>query len=145
MESSGIDGLEAGPLSPEFPVGNNARGNGDTQLLFVSKDAVGIVGSEDGGGNTSEPTDEVVVIFTGLRTAEETARGKFCGDGGEDQFANVGDMCEGSLEETVLGLIWDLVLVDLEESTVHTDLLIIEGFELGSFGSDGDTLEGSLT
>lgn len=145
MESSGVDGLEAGPLSPELPVGNNAWGNGDTQLLFVSKDAVGIVGSEHGRGDTSEPTDEVVVVLTGLLTAEETARGKLGRDGIEDQVTDIGDMTDGNLEETFLGLFWDFVLVDLKESTVLADLLIIEGLELGSRGSSGDTLEGSLT
>jgi len=84
VESPGVDGLEAGPLSPELPVGNNGWGNGGTQLLFVRKDASGIIGSEDGRGNTSQPTDEVKVVFTGLFTAEETTRGKRGGDGVEN-------------------------------------------------------------
>ena len=134
MEPCSVDGLEAGPLSPLLPVGHNGWGNGGVQLLFVSKDAGGIVGSEDGRGNTSEPTDEVVVILTWLLTAEETTRGELSGDGVEDQVADIGDMSGGSLEESVLGLFGDLVLVDLEEATVFGDLLVVEGLELGGFG-----------
>lgn len=73
VESPGVYGLEAGPLGPEFPVGNDGRGNGDAQLLFVSKDTSGVVGSEDGRGDPSEPTNEVVVVLTGLLTTEEPA------------------------------------------------------------------------
>ena len=145
MESPGVDGLEAGPLSPELPVGNNGWGNGDTQLLFVSEDASGIVGSEDGRGDTSEPSDEVVVVLTGPLTAEETARGELGGEDVEDQVADVVDVASGSLEEAVLGLIGDLVLVDLEKPTVGLDLLGVEGLEFGGFGSSGDTFKGSLT
>jgi len=145
VESSGVDGLEAGPLSPELPVRNNGWGNGGAQLLFVGEDASGIIGSEDGRGNTSEPTDEVVVVLTGLLTTEETARGKVGGDSVEDQVADVGDVAGGCLEESVLGLFGDLVLVDLEEAAVFWNLLLVEGLELGSFGGSRDALEGSLT
>jgi len=145
MESPGVDGLEAGSLSPELPVGNNSWGNRDTQLLLVSKDAVGIVGGEDCGSNTSEPTDEVVVVLAGLLTTEETARGKLGGDDLEDQVADVGNVAGGSLEETVLGLFGGLVLIDFKETTVGSDLLIVEGLELGSLGGGGDALKGSLT
>ena len=145
MESPGVDRLEAGSLSPELPVGDNGWGNRDTQLLFVGKDAARIVGAEDSGNNTSEPTDEVVVVLTGLLTTKETARGKLGGDSSEDQVTDIGNVTNGSLEETVLGLFGDLVLVDLKETTVGGNLLIVEGLELGSLGSDGDTLKGSLT
>ena len=145
MESRGVDGLEAGPLSPELPVGNNGWGNGDTQFLFVSKDTSSIVGSEDGGGNTGEPTDEVVVVLTRLLATEETGRGKLGGDDVEDQITDVVDVTFGSLEESVLGLVGDLVLVNLEKATVLGDLLVVERLEFNSFGSNGDPLEGSLT
>ena len=145
VESPGVDSLKAGPLSPELPVGDNGWGNVGTQLLFVSKDTSGIIGSEDGRGNTSKPTDEMEVVLTGPFTTEETARGKPGGDVVEDQIADVGDVVDGSLEETVLGFIGDLVLVYLEETAVGGDLLVVEGLELGSFGSSGDALEGSLT
>ena len=145
MESRGVDGLEAGPLSPELPVRDNGRGNWNAQLLFISKDTGGIVGSEDGGGNTSEPTDKVVVVLTGCRTTEETCRGKLGGDGVEDQVADVGDVPGGSLEEPVLGLFGGLVFVDLEEAAVLRDLLVVEGLEWGRFGGNRDALESSLT
>ena len=145
MESSSVDGLEAGPLNPELPVGNNGLGNGGTQLLFVRKDTSGIVGSEDGRGDTSEPSDEVVVVLARPLTTEETACGKLGGDDVEDQVADVGDVASGSLEETVLGLFGDFVLVDLEKAAVLGDLLVVEGLESSSFGCSGDTLEGSLT
>ena len=144
VESLGVDGLEAGPLNPELPVGNDGWGNGGIQLLFVSEDTSGIIGSEDGGGNTSEPSDEVVVVLAGVRTAEETVRRKRGGDGGEDQLADVGNVRGGSLEEPGLGLVGGLVLVDLEETTVGGLLLVVEGLELGSLGSDGDALESCL-
>ena len=144
MESRGVNGLEAGPGSPELPVGNNGWGNGGVQLLLVSKDTGSIVGSEDSGGDTSKPADEVVVVFTGDRTTEETCRGKLGGDSVEDQIADVRDVAGGSLEEPVLGLFRDLVLVDLEEATVLRDLLVVEGPEWGSFWSSGDALESSL-
>ena len=145
MESRGVDGLEAGPLSPELPVCDDGWGNGDAQLLFVSKDTGGVVGSEDGGGNTSEPTDEVVVVLTGGRTTEEPCRGKLGGDSVENQIADVGDVTGRSLEESVLSLIGDLVLVDLEEAAVLGDLLVVEGLEWGSFGGNSDPLESRLT
>lgn len=145
MESRSVDSLEAGPLNPELPVGDNSWGNRDAQLFLVSEDAGGVVGRKDGRGNTSEPTDEVEVVLTGLFTAEETARGKVGGDGVEDQVADVGNMVGRSLEEAVLGLDGDLVLVDLEETTVGGNLLAVESLELGSCGSSGDALEGSLT
>ena len=145
MEPPGVNSLEAGSLSPELPVGNNGWGNGDTQLLFVSEDASGIIGSKDGRGDASKPTDDVEVVLTGSFTAEETARGELGGESVEDQIAHVGDMAGGNLEEAVLGLIGDLVLVDLEETSVGGNLLVVEGFEVGSFGSSRDALEGSLT
>jgi len=145
VESSGVDGLEAGPLSPELPVGNNGWGNGGVQLLFVSKDTGSIVWSEYGGGDTSEPTDEVVVVLTRGRTTEETCRGKLGGDGVENQVADVGDMASGSLEESVLSLFGDLVLVDLEEAAILRHLLVEEGLVWGSFGGSSDALESSLT
>ena len=114
--------------------------NGGTQLLFVSKDPSGIIGSEDGRGNTSKPTDEVKVVFTGFFTTEETTRGKRGGDDVENQIADVVGVTGGSAEETDLGLIGDLVLVDLKETTVGGDLLVVEGLELGSFSSNGDAL-----
>ena len=49
-------------------------------------------------------------------------------------------MTGGSAEETVLGLIGDLVLVDLKETTVGGGLLVVEGLELSSFRSSGDAL-----
>lgn len=145
METCGVYGLEARPLSPYFPIGNDAWGNGGTQLFFVSEDAIGIVGSEDGRGNTSKPRNEVEIVLTGLVTTEETAGGKFGGNGGKDQVADVGDMTGRTLEESVLGLIRRLVLVDREKTTVGCDLLVIEGLELGGFGSSGDALESGLT
>jgi len=144
VEPLGVDGLEAGPLSPELPVGNNRWGDGDTQLLFVSDDASGIVGSEDGRGNTSEPSDEVVVILTGFGAPKEAFRRKLIGDDVEDQVADVGSVTNRSLEETVLGLIGGLVFVDLEDITVGGDLLVVEGLEFCSFGSGVDALESSL-
>lgn len=144
METPGVDGLEAGPLSPELPVGNNGWGNGDAQLLFVSEDASGIIGSEDGRSNTSKPTNEVVVVLTGRRTAEETTRGKLGRDNVEDQIADVGDVVGRSLEETVLSLVGDLILVGLEETAVGGDLLVVESLKRSSFGSSGDALESSL-
>ena len=145
VESLGIHGLEAGPLSPELPIGNNGWGNGDTQLFLVSKDTVGIVGSEDGGGNTSKPANEVEVVLIGSRTAKEAARGKFGRDNINDQVADVGNVGFRSMEETVLGFFRDLVLIDLEETTIGGDLFVVEGFELGSFRSERDTLKSSLT
>lgn len=145
MKAPGVDGLEAGPLSPKFPVGNNTRRDRNTQLLFIAKDAVGIVGSEDGGGNTSEPTNEVEVILTRPRTAQETARGKLGREDIEDEVTDVGNVSGGSLEETILGLFRDLVVVDLEETTIGGNLLIVEGLEFGSFWGSRDAFEGSLT
>ena len=145
MESPGVDGLEAGSLSPELPVGNDGWGNGDTQLLFVSEDASGVIGSKDGRGDASKPTKDVEVVLTGPFTAEETARGELGREGVEDQIAHVGDVTGGNLEEAVLGLIGDLILVDLKETAVGGNLLVVEGFELCSFGSSRDALEGSLT
>jgi hypothetical protein len=145
METRCVYGLEARPLSPEFPVGNNAWGNGDTQLFFVSEDAIGIVGSEDGGGDTSKPPNEVEVVLAGLFTTEETAGGKRIGNGGKDKVSDVGDVAGRTLEETVLGFIGGLVVVDREKTTVGCLLLFIEGLELGSFGGSGDALESGLT
>ena len=145
METRGVYGLEARPLSPKFPVGNHAWGNGASQLFFVSEDTIGIVGSEDGRSNTSQPSKKVEVVLTGLFTTEETAGGKLSGNGGEDQIADVGDMAGRILEETVLGLIGGLVLIDRDKTTVGRDLLVIKGLELGSFGSNGDALESGLT
>jgi len=145
VESSGVDSLEAGSLSPELPVGNNGWGDGNTQLLLVGEDTSGVIGSEHGRRDASKPTDGVEVVLTGPFTAEETACGELGGEGVEDQIAHVGDMDGGNLEETALGLIRDLVLVDLKETTVGGDLLVVKGLELGSFGSNGDALEGSLT
>ena len=145
METRSVDGLEARPLSPEFPVGNNGWRNGSTQLFFVSEDAIGVVGSEDGRGNTSKPPHEVEVVLTRLVTTEETARGKLSGNDVEDQHVDAGGMGDGTLEEPILGLIGDLILVDRDKTTVGCDLLVIEGLELSSFGSSGDALESGLT
>jgi hypothetical protein len=90
-------------------------------------DASGIVGSADGGGDTSEPADEVVVVLTGsLTTAEETACGKLAGEDIEDQVIDVGDMANGSLEEAILGLFGDLVFVGLVEIAVKGNLFVVE-------------------
>ena len=145
MESLSVDGLEARPLSPELPVGNNGGGHGGTQLFFVSKDAVGIIGSERSRGNTSEPRNEVEVVLTGLRATKETTRGKLGRDGSEDQVVDVGGVTGGGLEEALLGLFGDFVLVGLQETPVSRDLFVVEGLELGSFRGGGDTFEGSLT
>jgi hypothetical protein len=144
VKALGVDGLEAGPLGPKFPIINDARGNWNAQLLFVSKDSVGIVGTEGSGGNTSEPTNKVEVVLTRPLAAEETARGKLGGDHMENQVANVGDVTERSLEETVLGLFWNLPLVYLEEATVGGNLLLIESLEFGSFRCSGYALKRSL-
>ena len=83
MESTSVDVLEAGPLSPELPVGDNCWGDGLTQLLLESTDAY-FFGSIDSRGNASEPTDEVEVVFTGNIATEESPLGKFWGDLVED-------------------------------------------------------------
>ena len=145
MEPPSVDGLEAGPLNPKLPVGNNFWGNGDTQLLFVSDDTSGIVGSEHSRDNPSEPTNEVVVILTRLGAAEETFCGKLSGDGIEDQIADVSNVTSGGLEETILSLVGSLVFVDLKETAVGGDLLVVESLKFGSFGSSVDALESSLT
>jgi hypothetical protein len=145
VEPPGVNNLEAGPRSPELPVGNNGWGNIDTQLLFVSKNAIGIIGSEDGRGDASQPGDKMIVILTGLLAGEESARGKLAGEDVDDQVTDVGDVASRVLEETLLGLFGDLVLVNLEETAVGGNLFVVERLELGSLGGSGDTLESGLT
>lgn len=140
-----VDGLEAGPLNPKLPVGDNSWGDRNTQFLFVIKDAAGIVGSEGSRGNTSKPSDEVEIVLSRPRTTEETARGKSGGDLVKDQVPDVGNVVLGSLEETVLGLFGDFVFVEFEKATVGGELLLVEVLESCSFRGSRDTLEGLLT
>lgn len=145
MKSLSVDGLEALPLGPELPVRDNGWGDGDTQLLSVSKDAVCIVGTKGGRGDTSKPADEVEVILTGPRATKETARGEFRRNTVKDQVADVGDMIRGSLEETVLGLFRDIAIVYFEKATVNPNLLFVEVLKFSCFRGGRDTLKRLLT
>jgi len=144
VKSAGVNGLEAGPPGPEFPVRDNGRGDWDAQFLFVGEDTSGIIGSEDGGDNARQPADKVEVVLTRPRATKESFRGKLSGNDVEDQVTDVCYVGSRNLEQSVLGFFRGFVLVDFEETAVRSDLLVIEGFVFCGRGGSRDTFEGSL-
>ena len=123
-----VDFLEAGPLNPALPIGDNRWGDGHIQLLPVFTNAGGTRGS---GNNTSNPADEMEVVLTGLIASDEITRLELRRNVLSDQIVDLLDVSTGQPEE--FRMIFVGGFVDIEKMTVLNDFFLVEFLEFPGF------------